>query len=215
MARITTYRQLSQEIIDAHYNGMPQPEAPITQRMVAERIAMLVAKAAVKSAYGNSNLAEATYSNDQFISVFNNCQLLTDSSTGNKYVVMPATPAGLPNGREIAQVSFTGNPNVWCVPESNRYAFISSGLPPIPTSDGIQKFKVESGNIVFENLPAIITSNVNLKLVGAVPPGTTILDSNLNGPKDVEDDITLTILQQLAMEYRVQPENINVGEPSV
>lgn len=208
----TTYRKFSQEIIDAHYNGHPLPEAPITQRMVAERIAMLVAKAAVRSAYGNSNLSEVTYSNDQFISVFTDQPLLTDSSTGDKYIVMPATPAGLPNGREIAQVSFSGYPNVWCVPMSNRYDFVQSGLPPMPSD--IQGFKVENGNIVFRNLPSIITSAVNVKLVGAIPTGATILDSVLNVPKDVEDDIYTTILNQLAMEYKVAPTNVEVGEPT-
>jgi len=177
----STYQFLSEFIINAHYNGFPTPEQPITQRFVAQRIAQKVATAAVKNAYQSSNLAEATYSNDQFIAVFNSCPLLTDSVTNNKYVVMPATPAGLPNGREIAQVSFTGYPNVWCVPISNRYDFIQSGLPPLPSD--IQTFKVENGNIVFQNLPSIITSTVNLKLVGAVNTGDALLSSYLNGPK--------------------------------
>lgn len=209
----TSYRKLSQEIIDTHYNGMPQPEAPITQRMVAERIATLVAKAATMSAFGNSNANEVTYANDQFISVFYNCPLLTDAVTQDKYVVTPATPAGLPMGREIAQVSFAGAPNVWCVPMANRSDFVESGLPPI--GDGITLFKIENGNIVFRNLSAIINSAVNVKLIGAVPPGTTILDSNLNIPKDVEDFIYTTILGQLAVEYKVQPQNLEIGEPTV
>jgi|GEM_PF-2763164 len=210
----TTYRKLSQEIIDAHYNGVPVPEVGITERFVAERIAMLVARAAVKSAFGNSNLAEATYANDQFISVFKNCPLLTDIDTKDKYVVMPATPAGLPNGREIAQVSFSGFPNVWCVQMQNRSDFVESGLPPFPTQSGIQLFKIENGNVVFRDLPAIINSTVNLKLVGAVPPGTTLLDSVLQIPKDVEDEIFTVILNELAQDYRIQPQTISTGEPS-
>jgi len=212
MAQVT-YRKFSQIVIKAHYDAYPTAESGISERFIAERTAMKVAKAAVKSAYGNSNLSEATYANDQFISVFNNCPLLTDSSTGNKYAVMPATPAGLPLGREIAQISFTGYPNVWCVPMSNRYEFMQNGLPPIPAQEGIQLFKVENGNIVFENLPSIITGPVNMKLVGAVPPGTTILDSVLNVPKDVQDDIMLELLNELAMDYKIQQQNISTGEP--
>ena len=93
-----TYQELSERIINAHYNNFAKPEATITPRFIADRIAAKVAKAAVKNAYGNSNLSEATYSNDQFIAVFNNCPLLTDGSTGNKYVVLAGTPAGLTKG---------------------------------------------------------------------------------------------------------------------
>ena len=210
----TTYRQFSEEIRKAHYVAFPTPENAVSQRFIAERIAMLVAKSAVKSAFGNSNLAEATYANDQFISVFKNCPLLTDADTKDKYVVMPATPAGLPNGREIAQVSFSGFPNVWCVQMQNRSDFIESGLPPLPTQSGIQLFKIEGGNIVFRDLPDIINSPVNLKLVGAIPPGTTLLDSVLNIPKDVEADIFSEILNELAIDYKVQPQTVNTGEPS-
>ncbi len=209
---ITTYRQLSQEIIDAHYNGMSLPEAGITQRFVAERIAMLVAKAAVRSAIGNSNLTEATYANDQFISVYNSIPLLTDSITAEKYIVMPATPAGLPHGREIAQVSFTNSGGYWCIPMQNKDDFIESGLPPLPQEYIL--FKVENGNIVFKNLPKIINSPVNLKLVGAIAKGTTLLDSFLNLPKDLEDDIFTTILNELATDYRIAPVTVNTAEPS-
>lgn len=208
----TTYRKISQETIDAHYNGMPVPEAGLTQRFVAERWAMKIAKYAVRSAFGNSNALECTYANDQFISVFKNCPLLTDEDTGDKYVTMPATPAGLPNGREIAQVSFSGYPNVWCVQMQNRSDFVESGLPPLPSE--FQLFKIENGNVVFRNLPAIINSTVNLKLVGAVPPGTTILDSVLNLPKDMEDSIMLELLGEFSVDYKIQPQNIELGEPS-
>lgn len=213
MAQIT-FGEFSERIINAHYNNFALPEATITPRFIAGRVAQKIAKAAVKNAYQNSNLSEVTYSNDQFITVFNNCPLLTDSSTGNKYAVMPGTPAGLPMGREIAQISFSGFPNVWCVPESNRYAFISAGLPPIPVAEGIQKFKVENGNIVFENLPPIVNSSVNMKLIGAVLTGDLLLQQVLNVPKDVEDDIFLSILGELQAEYKVQPQTVSTGEPS-
>jgi len=207
------YLEFCERIINAHYNNFAAPEATITPRFIAGRVAMKVAKAAVKNAYQNSNLAEATYSNDQFITVFNNCPLLTDSSTGNKYAVMPGTPAGLPMGREIAQISFTGYPNVWCVPMPNRYEFIANGLPPIPAQEGIQLFKVENGNIVFYNLPGIITGSVDMKLVGATMPGDAILAQPLNCPEDVLDDIFISILAELANDYKVKIDNLEIGEP--
>lgn len=206
------YQELAERIINAHYDNFALPEATITPRFIADRIAAKVAKAAVKNAYQNSNAAEATYSNDQFIVVFNNCPLLTDTDTGNKYSVMPGTPAGLPVGREIAQISFSGYPNVWCVPISNRYSFISSGLPALPS--GVQAFKIENGNVVFENLPSIVTGPVNMKLVGAVMAGDAILTQFLNVPKDIQDDIFLSILSELAMDYKIQPQTIQTGEPS-
>lgn len=208
----TTYRKFSQEIIDAHYGGIAHQDANITQRFIAEWVAEKVAVAAVKSAYGNSNLGECTYANDQFISVFYNVPLLTDAVTNNKYCVMPATPAGLPKGREIAQVSFMGAPEMFVIPMDNKDEFMESGLPPLPTT--MVLFKVENGNIVFRNLPPIINSNVNMKLVGAVPPGTTILDSVLNIPKDVEDAIRMEILGQLAVNYKIPIQTIEKGEPT-
>ncbi len=208
-----TYREFSEIVIKAHYQDFPSPEQAITTRFVAERAAMKVAKAAFRSAYGNSNSGEAFYANDQFISVFYSCPLLTNDVTQDKYIVMPATPAGLANGREIAQVSFTGNPNVWCVQMQNRSDFVESGLPPMP-DPSIVLFKIEDGKVVFRNLPPIINSPVNLKLVGAVPPGTTILDSVLNCPKDVEDSILLELLQELAIDYKVPINNLQTGEPS-
>lgn len=208
----TTYRKLSQEIIDAHYGDKPVPEAGITQRFIAEWVAMLVAKAAVKSAFTNSNALECTYANDQFISVYYNCPLLTDAVTGDRYSVMPATPAGLPKGREIAQISFVGAPGLFVVPEDNKDEFIESQLPALPSN--IILFKVENGNIVFPRLSKIINSPINMKLVGAVPPGTTILDSVLNIPKDVEADIRSEILNGLAVNYKILPQTIETGEPS-
>ena len=93
----TTYRKLSQLIIDRHYQGIPNDDAQITLRHVAELIAIEVAFAATKSAFLNSQAGEATYANDQFVSVFNNIGLQTDDVTKEKYVLLPATPAGLPN----------------------------------------------------------------------------------------------------------------------
>lgn len=207
----TTYRKLSQLIIDAHYNGVPLPEAAITQRFVAERIATKVAKYATISAFGNSKQGETTYSNDQFISTFYNQPLLTDAVTADKYIVLPATPAGLPNNREIVQVSFTGSPNVHVIPMQSKDDFMESLLPDI--SGDMVLYRLENGNLVFRKLPAIINSPVNVKMVGAVP-GATLLDSVLNIPKEVEDAIMLEVLNELVNNYKVQPQLIEKGEPS-
>lgn len=207
----TTYRKFSTEIIDAHYGGIPHQDQAISQRFVAEWVAQKVAVAAVKSAYQNSNALECTYANDQFISVFYNCPLLTNAVTNERYSVMPSTPAGLPKGREIAQISFVGAPSLFVVPMDNKDTFIENNLPTLP-SDMIL-FKIEDGNIVFPNLPNIISSPVNMKLVGAVPPGETILDAVLNIPKDTEDVIRSEVLAQLAAEYKVPIQKISEGEP--
>lgn len=212
MSNQITYRKFSQIVLDAHYDGFGLPEAPISERFIAERSAMKVAKWAALSAFANSKEGNVTYSNDQFISVFYNCPLLTNATTGDKYSVLPATPAGLPNGREIEQISFTGSPNTQVIPCQNRMAFVERFLPPLPQD--IVLYKIEDGNVVFMDLPSIITSNVNMKLIGAVPPGTTILDSAMNVPKDVQDGIFLELLNELTLEYRVEPKNLNIGEPT-
>lgn len=213
MAQVS-YRKFSQMVIDAHYDGISLPEAPITERFIAERTAMKVAKYAAYNAFGNSKSGEVTYANDQFISVFYNCPLLTNSNTDDKYSVLPSTPAGLPNGREIEQISFSGSPNVQCVPCQNRMAFVEALLPPIPVQAGIQQYKIEDGNVVFMELPSIINSPINMKLIGAVPPGTTILDAVLNIPKDIQDSIFVELLGELQAEYRVQPQTVNLAEPT-
>jgi len=208
----TTYKKLSEIILNQHYNGFPAPDAPITLRHIAELVATKVAKYAKISAFGNSNAGEATYANDQFISVFYNQPLLTDAVTSEKYIVMPATPAGLPNGREIAQVSFVGCPSCHVVPMANKDDFIESLLPQVPFA----LYKVENGNIVFRNLPKLVTNSdapVNVKMVGAVP-GDTLLDSVLNLPKDVENDIRNEVILELNPLYAVKPQNIDNTDAS-
>lgn len=211
MAQVT-YRKFSEIVLNEHYNGATMPDVPLTLRHIAELTATKVAKYAKKSAFENSNQGETTYANDQFISVFKNQPLLTDEVTNEKYIVMPATPAGLPNNQEIAQVSFVGCSGCHVVPMKNKDDFTESLLPPIP----FILYKIESGNIVFRNLPKLVTNGnapVNVKMIGAVP-GETLLDSVLNVPKDVEDDIRLELLAELAQLYKVKPQNINNTDAS-
>lgn len=206
MADITTYRRAAQITLNQHYNGTPMPDSPITLRHIAELWATKVAKYAKISAFQNSNNGDATFASDQFISTFYNLPLLTDATTKDKYVVMPATPAGLPNGQEVAQVSFVGCPSCRVIPCKNKDSFFESLLPTPP----FPMYKIEDGNIVFMNLPKLVANApVNLKLVGAVP-GETLLDSVLNVPRDVEDSIRLEVLQELAALYAVKPQtNVN------
>jgi hypothetical protein len=132
---------------------------------------------------------------------------LTDTVTNEKYVKLPATPAGLPKNREIVQVSFKGCPSCYIIPMSNKDAFVESILDPLPFA----LYKVENGNLVFQNLPKLVTNSnapVNIKMVGAVE-GPTLLDSVLNIPKDLEDIIRNEILAELSPLYKVPEEKIN------
>jgi len=208
---LDTYRKLSEFILNQHYDGFPQPEHAITQRHIAERIAMKIAKYAKINAFESGQSGDTAYANDQFVSVFYSLPLLTDSVTSEKYIDLPAMPAGLPKNTEIVQVSFTGSPNAQVIPMQQKDAFMESLLPPLPPS--LVLYKIENGNIVFPNLPKIINSPVNLKMIGTVP-GDMLLDSILNIPKDYEDDIVLTILQELAQEYGNPPKIIEKGEPN-
>lgn len=207
MGTITTYRKISEIIINQHYGDFPMQNANLTTRHVAELVATKVAKYAKQSAFENSNDGSIAFANDQFISVYNNQPLLTDAVTNEKYIKMPATPAGLPGNREVVQVSFVGCPGCHVVPMRNKDDFFESLLTPVPFS----LYKIENGNIVFRNLPVLVTNAnapVNIKMVGAVP-GNLLLDSVLNIPKDVEDEIRNELLVELAALYKVPQNNIN------
>lgn len=204
----STYRRLSQIILNEHYNGVANPDAPLTLRHIAEIIATKVAKYAKVSAFENSNMGEATFANDQFISVFKNISLLTDDVTDEKYITLPATPAGLPRNQEIVHVAFQGCPQCHVVPCLNKDSFFESLLPKVPFS----MYIVQDGKLVFKNLPKLVTNSnapVMVKMVGAVP-GDTLLDSQLNIPKDVESSIRMEVLGELAQLYKVKPQtNVN------
>lgn len=207
---ISTYRFLSEFILNQHYAGMPTPEHAITQRHIAERIAVKVAKFAKVNAFENSNAGDTTFANDQFVSVFYNKPLLTNELTGDKYFILPATPSGLPKNTEITQISFSGSPNVHVIPCLQKDTFMESLMPPLPPS--IVLYKIETGNAVFINLPAIINSPVNVKMVGSIS-GATLLDSELNVPKDTEDAIVTEILQELSAEYNIPIKTKETAEP--
>lgn len=205
----TTYRKLADLILDRHYNNIPSDDATITLRHVAELIAIEVAWFAKKSAFENSNAGEATYANDQFISTFNSLELLTDNVTNEKYVPLPATPAGLPNNQEIVSVAFTGCPNVRVVPLKQKDQFAQQYLP-MPTN--IYTYKIENGRIIFGILGKLVTGDVSIKMVGAVS-GDTLLDSVLNIPMDVQSDIMDKVLNKLDPRRSVPVDLLNDSSP--
>lgn len=189
----TTFRKLSELILDRHYSGIGSDDASISVRHVAELVAIEIAYMATKSSFENSNSGEATYANDQFISVFNNLDLLTDSITGEKYTLLPSTPAGLPNNQEVSSVAFTSCPNIKVVPLKQKDTFAQQFLD-MPSK--IYNYKIENGRIVFISLPDIVTGKVSTKMVGAIS-GTTLLDSVLNIPKNYEGEIMDRVLIKL------------------
>lgn len=211
----TTYRKLSEIILNQHYGAMPTPTVGITIKHIAEIVAMKVAKFAKMNAFGNSNDGEFSFSDDQFISVYYNLPLLTNEVTLAKYFVIPATPTSLPANREIVQVSLVGCPDTHIIPMKNKDDFTESLLPPLPNC--MVLYKIEDGKIVFKYLPPLVYANAdaaaNVKLVGAIS-GPTLLDSVLNIPKDVEDQIMQDTLLELNPNYNIKQQNIDSREPS-
>lgn len=201
---ISTYRQLSEIIQTEHYNGFAPPEAEVTQNHIAQLIATKIAKYATISAYKNGNAGDTAYANDQFVSVYYSLTLNTDSVTSDKYVILPATPAGLPKNSEIVQVSFTGSPNCQVIPCLQKDTFMEQFFAPLPSTFIL--YRIENGRIVFVNLPAIINSTVNVKMIGAISTTGNFMDAPLNMPKDMEDDIRREILAELAGEYQIKPD---------
>lgn len=208
---MTTYRKLAEIIRDRHYNGIPSDDAEISLRHLAELIAMQVAYFAKKSAFENSNAGEATYANDQFISTFNNIELLVDGVTNEKYITLPVTPAGLPNNQEIVSVAFTACPNVRVVPLKQKDRFAQQWLPK---PSGIYNYKIENGRIVFGELGKLVTGNVSVKMVGAVS-GPDLLNSDLNVPKDVEGDIVEKVLLLLDPRRGERIDMLNDSSPII
>lgn len=199
-----TYSYLSELIRTAYYKKYPNDNSNYTERHIAEMIASEVALAAKMDAYEQSRLGESTFSNDQFITTYFGLTLSTGEN-GNKYVAMPNTPAGLPQGREIAYVGFSGNNSVQVFPMRNKDRFMQSFAK---TPKWMALYYVENGNIVFQNLPPLLTSSVDLKLVGAVPAGE-LVNQVLNIPKEMEALIFDKIMLKLNSIRQVLPDEVN------
>lgn len=204
---MTTYRKLAQIISDTYYRGISNDDVNLSLRYFAELVAQEVANFTTIDAFQNSKLGEATYANDQFISVFKGVAI---AKLGDElYSILPATPAGLPKNREITEVSIIGNKCLNAIPHRNYSSFTQSliGIP-----NGMVLYKIESGKLIFEtNNPLFdITNTVNIKMVGAVS-GIALLDSELNIPKDVESKIKTKILGDLLPLKQIPQDLINDG----
>ena len=197
------YRYLAQLISDTYYKSKTSDDANFSLSYFAEQIAIEVAEQAVIDAIGSSNQMEATYANDQFISVFKGVEILVED--GEKYSILPATPSGMPKNREIVQVRITGNTCLDCIP-MRGFASFSQDLIGIPK--GMVLYKVEGGKIVYETRNPLIEGTVTIKMVGAIS-GDNLLDSELNIPKNVQGRIIDKILGRLLPLKQIPIDNIN------
>ncbi len=204
MAAIT-YGKFSELILNAYYKFIRSDNANYTMRQIAEMVAHEVAFFAKGDAFEQSALGETTFANDQFISVYRAIALSTDAD-GNKYITMPQTPVGLPQGREIARVSFTGNKTVQVYPIRNKDVAFQSTRPKWMIT-----YYVEDGKLVFGNLSNLVNATVDLRLVGAIPAGTELIDCVLNVPKNIESQIFDKILVRLNAVRGVKVDMINDG----
>lgn len=200
-----TYGRFAEIIITAYYKEVRSDNANYSLRTIAEMIAHEVAYFAKVNAIEQDRLGESVFANDNFISTYWGLPLLTDVND-NKYIVMPQTPAGLPLGREIAYVGFTGNKKIQVIPMRNKDRFMQSFAN---TPKFMVLCYVENGNIVFENISSLVTGPIDLKLVGAIPSGTQLVDCVLNIPKDTESLIFDRILGRLNSIRGVMPDMVN------
>lgn len=205
---MTTYLRLAQFIRDTYYKGQPNDEAGYSVRFFAEMIAGELAKIAVESAWANSKMGEPAFASDQMTTPYYNLPLLHDNMTNRKYVTMPAAPAGLPGGREVAQVTFVSCPttDVVVIPFKDLFSQRMIGDPKC--------FDIAyqmGGKLWFEYLSPLAEGPVNMVLVGAVPTGDDFLNAELHLSKDQEVDIKDRIIQKLTPAMRVQQDTLNDG----
>lgn len=201
-----TYGKLAELIITAYYKAYPNQNANYTLRQISEFIAQEVASHAFLDAVDNDRLGESVYSNDQFLCTYNGLSVQTESATGRKYITMPNTPAGLPQGRELAYIAFNGNKKTQIFPMRNKDRFMQQLTS---TPKWMVLAYIEGGNIYLDNVSTLVSATVNLTLVGSVPVGTELVDLPLNLPKSVESAIVDKILNRLNMVRQVLPDNVN------
>lgn len=199
---VLTIGWFAEQIITEYYKKIRNDQENYTLREIAQQIAQEIALHAFDDAVLQDKLGESVFANDQFITTFFGLTLLTDVN-GNKYVPMPSTPAGLPVGREIAEVNFTGNKAIQVFPIRNKDRALSNGRPK-----WMVIAYIENGNIVFDNISSLVTGPVDIKLVGAVETGD-LLSSPLNVPKNVESMIFDKILARLNSVRQVEPDYTN------
>lgn len=201
----TTVGKLAEMIRTAYYKKYANDNANYTLRHIGEQVGQELAYQAKADAMEMDHLGEAMFSNDQFVTVYRALPLQTDGQ-GYNYIPFPNPPAGLPQGREVAYIGVTGNKKTQIFPIRNKDLFMQG-----ETRNWMILAYVENGNIVFENLSPLITGPFDLKLVGALPVGTNLLDLPLNLPKSSETAIMDRILAKMISQRQVTPDFSNDG----
>lgn len=201
----STIRKEAQIIREIYYRGTPSDDANHSLRFFAELVAQELAVMANQDALLNSNNGESAYANDQFITTFKNVPITTDDD-GEMSSVMPSTPASLPNGREVAQVSINGAKCMEAVPIKNRSSFVQ-GLIGFPTC--FVTYKVEGTKIIYKtDNPVFNPTSATIKLVGATADGD-LLSSPINAPANYLAKIRANILASLIPLKQISQDNLN------
>ncbi len=197
--------KVAEEILTAYYKQVKTDNSNYSLRDMAEMVAIEVANEAWKNSVEQDRLGESVYANDQFITPFFGLSLLTDVN-GKFYVPMPNAPAGLVLQREVAYVGFTGNESAQVFPMRNKDRFNQQMQK---TPKWMILYYVEGQNICFDNVPKGVTGPVDIKLVGAVPIGTELVNLPMNCPKNVQSAIINTILSRIIPVRNVLPDYVN------
>lgn len=202
---IHTYGSFSEEIITEYYKKIRNDSANYTLRHIAEQVAQEVAFFAKADAYEMDRLGESVFSNDQFICTYFGLDLLTNTN-GVKYVPLPNIPAGLPQGRELAEVVITGNTKSQVIPMRNKDRFMQQFTF---TPAWMILAYINGENILFDNISPLVTGPVDIKLIGAIPTGSNLLDLPLTIPKSTQSQIFDKILNRMNMIRNVLPDQVN------
>ena len=101
---MATRKELSERILRLAYNGTPPNDASIDIREVGLHVNSAIAFLAKVNYTDNYKFEGTSYVNDQFVSTFTGNTILTDSTLGLKYCVLPADPIGLPKNRGIVEI---------------------------------------------------------------------------------------------------------------
>jgi hypothetical protein len=195
----TSYRKISEQIRTMLGSGIVSDDFRFSLRYIAELVAQEVAFEARKDAFESSNAGETTFANDAFISTFTNVAVLYDSTLNQKYSVMPSTPISLPKGQEIASITPLGiiGRRRQIIPMQNKDKFMQDLLEPV--RGAILAYR-ENGRIYYDNINQYMFTAVNISMVGAISTTGSLLDGELNVPKNVESaiiDRVTTKLRQL------------------
>lgn len=202
---LSTYGMLSEEIRNQYNKKIGSDNDTYTLRHIATMVAQEVAFFAKGDAFEQSNIGESMFSNDQFIVKYSSLVMLT-ATDGTKYVPLPSSPIGLPQGREIVFVGFTGNKKNQVFPMRTKDRFMQQMTK---TPKWMILYYIENGNIIFDNLSPLINSPVDVDTVAGIPSGTNLLDLPLFLPRNYESLILDKVLGRMNTERNIQPDNVN------